>query len=127
MKFSGKDVLLVGHSFETAHSLIHRLRQWGYHCHFAGTMRAAWRLLSFTQIDVVFRDIQLSDGNGVETLGIRAGFPITPSLCLPVEASPFWLPAVEAGKKCLGLPALRPSELANALQGASHRPALLHA
>lgn len=127
MKFSGKDVLLVGHSFETAHALIHRLRQWGYRCHFAGTMRAAWRLLSFTQIDVVLSDIHLSDGNGVDMLGILAGLPITAFLCLPVEASCFWLPAVEAGKKCLGLPALRPSELANTLEGMSHRPALLHA
>jgi CheY-like chemotaxis protein len=124
---SGRDVLLVGRSFQTAHSLIHRLRQWGYRCHFAGTMRTAWRLLSFTQIDVVLSDIHLSDGTGVDMLGILAGLPITAFLCLPVETSCFWLPAIDAGKKCLGLPALRPSELANALEGMSHRPALLHA
>ena len=127
MTHSGRDVLLVGQSFQTAHALTQRLLQWGYRCHFAGTMRTAWLLLSFTQIDVVLSDIHLSDGTGVDMLGILAGLPITAFLCLPVESSCFWLPAIDAGKKCLGLPALRPSELANALEEMSHRPALLHA
>jgi hypothetical protein len=41
---------------------------------------------------------------------------ITGVLCLPVETSCFWLPAIDAGRDCLGSPALRPSEFARALE-----------
>jgi hypothetical protein len=121
MTLSGRDVLLVGHSFQTADALTRRLRQWGFRCHFAGTMWTAWLLLSLMQIDVVLSDMQLSDGTGVRMLGILAGLPITAFLCLPLESGCFWLPAIDAGKKCLGLPALRPSEFANELEEMSRR------
>jgi len=127
MTLSGKDVLLVGQSFQTPNRLTHRLRRWGFRCYFAGNLRAARQLLNSMRVDVVLSDMHLSDGTGVALLGILAGLAVTAFLCLPVEASCFWLPAIEAGKKCLGMPALRPSELANTLEGTSHRPALLHA
>jgi hypothetical protein len=45
-----------------------------------------------------------------------AGLPVTVFLCLPVENSCFWLPAIDGGTECLGLlPALRPSEFASTL------------
>jgi hypothetical protein len=43
-------------------------------------------------------------------------FPLPRSfLCLPVENSCFWLPAVDGGKDCLGLPALLPTQFASVL------------
>ena len=45
-----------------------------------------------------------------------AGLPVTAFLCLPVENGCFWLPAIDDGKECLGLPALRPSEFAKTLE-----------
>jgi hypothetical protein len=41
---------------------------------------------------------------------------VTAFLCLPVENGCFWLPAIDAGKECLGLPALRPREFASTLE-----------
>jgi hypothetical protein len=121
MTLTGRDVLLVGRSFQTSHALTDRLSQLGFCCHFAGTMWAAWLLLSLTRIDVVLSDMHLSDGTGIRMLGVLAGFPITAFLCLPVESGCFWLPAIDAGKKCLGLPALRPSEFATELEEMSRR------
>ena len=116
MTISGRDVLLVGQSFQTASALTDRLRRWGFRCHFAGTMRTAYELLSAVGIDVVLSDTHLSDGTGFGLLRILAGLPVSAFLCLPVENSCFWLPAIDAGKECLGSPALRPSEFANALE-----------
>jgi CheY-like chemotaxis protein len=116
MTLFGKDVLLVGESFQAASALSGRLRQWGFHCLFAGDMLAACQLLRSVRVDVVLSDLHLSDGTGFRLLAILAGLPVTVFLCLPVENSCFWLPAIDAGHACLGSPALRPSEFANALE-----------
>ena len=116
MTLSGRDVLLVGQSFQSPNRLTNRLRRWGFRCHFAGNMRAARELLTSIRVDVVLSDMHLSDGTGIAMLGIFAGLAVTAFLCFPLETSCFWLPAIDAGKKCLGLPALRPAEFAKALE-----------
>jgi DNA-binding NtrC family response regulator len=116
MTLSGRDVLLVGQSFQTPHGLTERLQRWGFRCHFAGNMRTARELLGSMRVDVVLSDMHLADGTGIMLLGILAGLAVTAFLCLPVETSCFWLPAIDAGKKCLGSPALRPAEFARALE-----------
>jgi DNA-binding NtrC family response regulator len=116
MTLSGRDVLLVGQSFQTPHGLTERLQRWGFRCHFAGNMRTARELLGSMRVDVVLSDMHLADGTGITLLGILAGLAVTAFLCLPVETSCFWLPAIDAGKKCLGSPALRPAEFARALE-----------
>jgi hypothetical protein len=116
MTLSGRDVLLVGQSFQSPNRLTNRLRRWGYRCHFAGNMRTARQLLRSVRVDVVLSDMRLSDGTGMALLGILAGLAVTAFLCFPLETSCFWLPAIDAGKKCLGLPALRPAEFAKALE-----------
>jgi hypothetical protein len=116
MTLCGSEVLLVGDSFQTAGSLAAQLRRWGFRCRFAHTIRAARRLLRVARVDVVLSDTHLSDGSGFNLLALLTGCPITAFLCLPVETSCFWLPAVDAGKECLGLPALRPSEFSSALE-----------
>jgi hypothetical protein len=116
MTLFGKDVLLVGQSFQSAHALTGRLERWGFRCRFASNMQTACQLLSSVRVDVVLSNTHLSDGTGFGLLAVLAGLPITAFLCLPVENSCLWLPAVDAGKECLGLPALRPSEFASALE-----------
>ena len=113
---SRKDVLLVGQGFQSEHALMDRLRRWGFRCHFAGNVRAARQLLSSMRIDLVLSKTHLSDGTGFGLVGVLSGLPVTVFLCLPVENSCFWLPAIDAGKECLGLPALRPSEFASVLE-----------
>jgi hypothetical protein len=107
---------LVGQSFQTPHGLTERLQRWGFRCHFAGNMRTAREMLRAVRVDVVLSDMHLSDRTGIALLGILAGLAVTAFLCLPVETSCFWLPAIDAGKKCLGSPALRPPGFARALE-----------
>src|ERR1700678_3275956 len=116
MTLSGKDVLLVGQSFQTPNRLTNRLRRWGFRCYFAGNMRTARELLSSIRVDVVLSDMHLSDGTGVGLLGILAGLAGAALLRMPAGTSCSWLPAIDAGKKCLGLPALRPAEFSKALE-----------
>jgi DNA-binding NtrC family response regulator len=116
MTLSGRNMLLVGQSFQTRHGLTERLARWGFRCHFAGNMQATREMLRAVRVDVVLSDMHLSDGTGIALLGILAGLAVTAFLCLPVETSCFWLPAIDAGKKCLGSPALRPAEFAHALE-----------
>jgi hypothetical protein len=120
MTLSGKEVLLVGQSFHSAHALAGRLDRLGFRCHLASNMRAASDLLSSHPVDLVLCTTHLSDGTGFGLLLALLGLPVTAFLCLPVENSCFWLPALDAGKECLGLPALRPSEFVRALEEMSH-------
>jgi CheY-like chemotaxis protein len=117
MTLFGRDVLLVGQNWYRAQALSEHLQGWGFRCHLAGNMRAACDLLGSRPVDLVLSNTHLSDGTGFGLLAALDGLPVTAFLCLPVEDSCFWLPAIDAGKDCLGLPALRPSEFARALDG----------
>jgi hypothetical protein len=79
-------------------------------------MRCAFALMTSRPVDLVLSNTHLPDGTGFDLLMALAGLPVTAFLCLPVENSCFWLPAIDAGKECLGLPALRPSEFASTLE-----------
>ena len=116
MKLSGRDVLLVGHNFYSAQALTDRLRRWKFRCHFARNKRAASDLLRSQPVDLVLSNTLLSDGTGFGLLAALGGLPVTAFLCFPVENSCFWLPAIDSGKECLGLPALRPREFATTLE-----------
>jgi CheY-like chemotaxis protein len=116
MRLSGTEVLLVGHAFSGALPLTERLQRWGFQCHFVENMRAACNLLSSRPVDLVLSKTQLSDGTGFGLMATLMGAPITAFLCLPVEESCFWLPAIDDGRECFGSPALRPREFANLLE-----------
>jgi response regulator RpfG family c-di-GMP phosphodiesterase len=116
MTLAGWNVLLVGQNIRCSQSLTDRLHQWKFRCHFADNMRAASDLLSSHPVDLVLSDTYLSYGSGFGLLAALVGLPVTAFLCLPVENSCFWLPAIDGGKTCLGLAALRPAEFAGALK-----------
>jgi hypothetical protein len=116
MKLSGTEVLLVGHTFRGAQCLTDRLVWWGFRCHFVSGLREAWDLLSSKPVDLVLSNTHLSDGTGFRLLMVLHGLPVTAFLCLQVENSCFWLPAIDAGEECLGSPALRPREFAILLE-----------
>jgi len=116
MTLSGTDVLLVGQNLHGSQSLTERLHRWGFKCHRASSIRAALDLLGSRPFDLVLSNTHLRDGTRFGFLVALAGLPVTVFLCLPVENSCFWLPAMDGGKECLGLlPALRPSEFASTL------------
>jgi CheY-like chemotaxis protein len=120
MTLAGREVLLVGESFHNAHALATRLQRWQFQCHFARNARAATDWLELHQVDLVLSDTHLSDGTGFRLLMTLADLPVTAFLCVPVENTCFWLPAINDGKACLGLPALRASEFVSTLEQMAH-------
>jgi hypothetical protein len=116
MTLSGRDVLLIGPYLRSARLLTDRLHRWGFRCHFASNIRAASDLLNSQPVNLVLSNTHLPDGTVIGLLVAFAGLPVTAFLCLPVENGCFWLPAIDHGKECLGLPALRPSEFARTLE-----------
>lgn len=82
MTLSGKDVLLVGQSFQTPHHLADQLERWGFRRHFAASIRAACQLLSSVRVDVVFSDMHLPDGTGFGVLAVLARRCLPSFACL---------------------------------------------
>lgn len=119
MTLSGTNVLLVGPNFQSAQTLTRRLHQWKFRCRFATNLRAATEMLSSHPIDLVLSNTRLEDGTGYHLLKTLAQLPVSAFLCLPVENGCLWLPAIDGGELCLGLPALRPLEFARTLQDMS--------
>jgi hypothetical protein len=117
MTLSGRNVLLVGKNFHWARALTDTLYRWKFRNHFASNIRAASDLLGSLRVDLLLSQTKLSDGTGLGLLAALAHLPVlTVFLCLPVENSCHWLPAIDGGKKCLGLPALRPLEFTRTLE-----------
>ena len=116
MTLAGRNVLLVGQNFLSAQSLIQRLHRWSFRCHFATHAKPAIEFSGSHPVDLVLSNTHLSDGTGYRLLMSFARFPVSAFLCFPVENGCFWLPAMDGGEKCLGLPALRPSEFAKTLE-----------
>ncbi len=116
MTLSGINVLLVGPGFHDSQALTDRLCRWGFRCHFANSVRTAHDLVNSVRVDLVLSNIRLPDGTGFGLVAALCGLPITAFLFLLVEDSCIWLPAIDGGRDRLGLPALWPSEFANALE-----------
>jgi hypothetical protein len=124
MTVSGKEVLLVGQNWHSAQILADRLHLWGFRGRLASNMREATDLLNSHPDDLVRSNTHLPDGTGLGLLTALAGLPIRIFLCLPFEDSWYWLPAIDGGKDCLGLPALCPSEFASAFEEMAQRLAV---
>lgn len=121
MTVLGRDVLLVGECFHNAKAWTDLLGGWGFRCHFAGTVQVARELFGSVRIDMVLTNTNLPDGTGFGLVVGLSGRPVTALICLPVENSCFWVPAVDVGRVCLGLPSLRPDEFARALKDIARR------
>ena len=116
MTTSGIDVLFVGPGFQDSQALAERMRRWGFRCHFADSARTACELVHSVNVDLVLSKIGLPDGTGFGLVAELSGLPVTAFLCLPVEDSCYWIPAIDGGKECLGKPALRPLEFLSTLE-----------
>ena len=116
MRLSGKHVLPVGQSFRSADALTDRLQRRGFRSRVTSSVRSASDLIRSSPVDLLLSKTHLPDGTGFGLLGTLVGFRFTAFLCLPLQDGCFWLPAIDAGKQCLGLPALRPREFASTLE-----------
>lgn len=114
---------MVGQSSSGAEALADRLRVWGFRSRRVTTFQAALELFDSIQVDVVLTNMHLSGGTGFGLTLSLSGLPVTVFVCVPLERSCLWLPAMDRGRICLGLPALRPSEFASSLEEmAMHLP-----
>jgi hypothetical protein len=121
MTLAGRKVLMVGQNFQSAHTLTERLQRWNFQCHFATSVRAANEFLAMHPVDLVLSNTHLMDGSGYRLVMNLPCLPISAFLCFPVENGCLWLPAIDEGKRCLGLPALRPREFARLLEEKAQR------
>ncbi len=115
------DVLLVGQDFHKAGALADQLHHRGFRCHFASSSQAARQLLASQRVDLVLCEMHFSDGTGFGLAEAFAGLSITMFVCVPVEDSCYWLPAIDQGSDCRGSAALRPFEFTRNLEELAQR------
>lgn len=117
------EALLIGDEFRTALTLLDRMWRWGFQCHFAPTLQAASRFANMQPVDVILSERHPSDGTVAQLMNAFCDLPVTAYVCFPVDRGCFWLPVLDHGRNCWGSAALRPKELAQALQRlAQHQP-----
>ena len=108
-------VLLIGDSPQLFLPCQRRLERNGCECEFAECERTAWEMLCHRQFDLVL-SLHSSRGSSCPSLGVLlSGSPTTLFYALRVEAGCWWVPMLRLGEECFGVPALRPSEFASAL------------
>jgi hypothetical protein len=84
-------------------------------------MQAALQFLKSRGVDVVLSQMRLPDGSGFSLVAILAGLPVTAFLCVPLEDSCLWLPAIDRGRDCRGEEMLWPADFARALEELAQR------
>ena len=107
-------VLLVGETARNWHQLLQWFESRGYKCRLASSYRDACSLISRTEFDVVLSQYQLPDRTAFPLLEWLEGSSASLYLSTSVESGSLWLPMLDRGKRCVGAPLLRGSNLAEA-------------
>jgi len=115
MTVSPRMVLLVGETGRGSLRLLNWLYLRGCRCHFAASFQEARSLISRTQFDLVLSQYQLPDRTAFPLLESLTGSHTTLFLSTSVESGCLWLPMLDRGKRCVGAPMLRSSDLIEAL------------
>ena len=116
MTLSGRDVLLIGPYLHRCTGPVGPTARVGTSMPFCRHYASGFRSITFHPVILCSVMRICPTGLCFGLLVNLAGLPVTAFLCLPVENGCFWLPAIDDGKECLGLPALRPSEFAKTLE-----------
>jgi hypothetical protein len=108
-------VLLVGDSPKLFFFSQKHLERNGCECEFASCDRGAWERLGQRQFDLVLRLHTRQGASGPSLAVLLRGTQTTLFHALRLEVGCWWVPLLRSGKECFGVPALSPSEFANAL------------
>jgi hypothetical protein len=92
-----------------------RLENQGCICHLATTSQEACKLVGEQKFDLVLSQLELPDRTVYPLIDRLAGSPASLYYSQAVEDGCWWLPAIRWGKRCFGVPALRPSEFIGVL------------
>jgi DNA-binding NtrC family response regulator len=109
-------VLLVGKGLHGASDLTEHLRRRNCECFLAASCEEASRLMDARPFSLVLSESVMPDcaASCLIPLLVRSGASMF--LHVAVEDGCWWVPAVREGQPCLGAPALRPREFAEALE-----------
>jgi hypothetical protein len=111
------EILLVGDGPQVFSLSRGQLESIGCRCHFARSQRGLEELLNHKPFDIVLTMHRI-EGGSTNWLGAAlSGSRTTLFYALPVEVGCWWVPVLRFGAECLGSPALRPREFADALDG----------
>jgi len=104
-----RQVLLVG-SRMAGPSFVHGLKRWGCECTQTETLSEAVQALDQGSFPLVLAQVEVGNGSGSALIGpvMERGGDLF--LCMAVQDSCLWLPAVRNGCNCWGAAALRPGE-----------------
>ena len=101
-------VLLVGKSPHLFSFIQPPLERVGCQCYFAVSHQDIGDLLKYTKLDIV---LSLNSHQSLfELIVLLTGLRVSMFHMLPVEEGCWWLPVLRNGAKCLGTPAIGPSE-----------------
>jgi hypothetical protein len=106
-------VILLGESEANWFYLERRLEQNGCHCRFVKSPEEALELIEGEGFQLILSAKPLRLANS--TIAHMRESNCSAFYRFPVENGCWWLPVVSHGKKCLGDPAMRPSEFVNTL------------
>lgn len=107
------DVLLVGENAVEFSALSQFLEKRGGKCRFAASHAKAAQLFSERPFDLVLCTDRMADMHNLTT---TLSGSLASLFCYHIfETSGWWVPAVLHGKRCLGSPALRPSDFAKVI------------
>lgn len=104
-------VLLVGESARSSSNLLEWLQSRGSCCQFSHSYGDACDLILSTQFDLVLSEYQLPDRTAFPLLDWLEGSSATLFFSTRVEDGAIWLKMLERGKRCVGAPILRSSDL----------------
>ena len=108
-------VLLVGETARSSLEFLLWLYKRGCRCHFATSYRDACSLISRTQFDLVLSQYQLPDRTVFPLLDWLEGSSATVFFSTRVEDGSLWLKMLERGKRCVGAPLVRSTDLTKAI------------
>lgn len=96
--------------------LVNHLEGYGCKCKFAASCLDAIALFDTQDFDLVLSPMRLGDASALPLVSRLDGSGTYLFYYQPVEEGCWWLPALQAGQKCFGSDALRPSEFAVRLE-----------
>ena len=106
-------VLLLGESAKGSSYLLRRLRNWGCNCSVATSTGEALALIDHQAFHLILSTLPLQRLDPV--LDLISESDCTVFFTCPVEDGCWWVPLLRHGQKCLGTPALLPSEFVELL------------
>jgi CheY-like chemotaxis protein len=108
-------ILLIGETARGSSNLLEWFESRGGCCQFSRSYEDACEVIRSTPFDLVLSEYQLPDRTAFPLLDRLEGSSATLFFTTRVEDGSLWLKMLERGRRCVGAPILRSSDLPRAL------------